>query len=71
MARAFCEANEEDGYKWYFTIFNNDFSEAFGGANPSDTDVARPCSEAFAKFAQGENRVFNDAGVKLVEDWTE
>ncbi len=68
MARAFCEANEEEGYKWYYTIFSNDFSAAFGGANPDDTDVARACSEAFGKFAQGETRVFNDAGGKLVED---
>ena len=66
MARAFCEENEEDGYKWFYTIFDQSFSDDFGGADPSaDTDVARACSEAFAEFAQGETRVFNDAGGEL------
>ena len=71
MAKAFCEANEDDGYKWYFTIFDNDFSAAFGGADPTDTDVARACSEAFGKFAQEETRVSNDAGGNSFEYWTE
>lgn len=65
MARAFCEENEEDGYKWFYTIFDQDFSDEFGGANPGDTEVAKACSEAFAEFAKGETRVFNDAGGEL------
>lgn len=65
MARAFCDTNEEDGYKWFYTIFDGDFSEAFGGADPSaDADVAKACSQAFAQFATGETRVFNDVGGK-------
>ena len=45
MARAFSEANEEEGYKWFYSIFGDDFTEEFGGADPSaDTDIARACS---------------------------
>lgn len=67
MAKAFCDANEEDGYKYFYSIFDQDFSDAFGGADPSaDTDIARACSEAMADFVTGEVRVFNDAGGKFL-----
>lgn len=67
MARAFCEENEEDGYKYFYTIFDQDFSDAFGGADPSaDTEIAAACSKAMAEFVNGEVRVFNDAGGKFL-----
>lgn len=67
MARTFCDENEEDGYKYFYSIFDQDFSDAFGGADPSaDTEIAKACSKAFAEFATGEVRVFNDAGGKFL-----
>ena len=67
MARAFCEENEEDGYKYFYSIFDQDFSDAFGGADPSaDTEIAIACSKAMAEFVTGEVRVFNDAGGKAL-----
>ena len=67
MARAFSEANEEEGYKWFYSIFSDDFKEEFGGADPSaDTDIARACSQAMGEFATGEVRVFNHAGGKSI-----
>lgn len=67
MARTFCDQNEEDGYKYFYSIFDQDFSDAFGGADPSaDTEIAKACSEAFADFATGEVRIFNDAGGKFL-----
>lgn len=66
MAKAFCEENEEEGYKYFYSIFDQDFSDAFGGADPSaDTEIARACSKALAEFVTGEVRVFNDAGGKF------
>lgn len=66
MAKAFCDENEEDGYKYFYSIFDQDFSDAFGGADPSaDTEIARACSKALAEFVTGEVRVFNDAGGKV------
>ena len=62
MSDNFCAENEVDDYKNYWLVFNKDFSDAFGGANPKDEDIAKACSQAFAQFAQGQARVFNDAG---------
>lgn len=67
MSDNFCAENEVDGYKNYWLVFNDEFSDAFGGANPEDTEIARACSQAFAQFAQGQTRVFNDAGGKLLK----
>lgn len=68
MAKAFCDENEEDGYKYFYSIFDQDFSDAFGGADPSaDTEIAKACSKALAKFVSGEVRVFNDAGGKILQ----
>lgn len=69
MARHFCDQHEEDGYKYFYSIFDQNFSDAFGGADPSaDIEIAKACSEAFAKFATGEVRIFNDAGGKFLVD---
>lgn len=66
MARTFSEENEEDGYRFFYSIFDDEFTEAFGGTDPSaDTDIARACSQAMGEFAQGEVRVFNHAGGEL------
>lgn len=75
MAKAFCEQNEEDGYKYFYSIFDQDFSDAFGGADPSaDTEIARASSKALAGFVTGEVRVYNDAGGRglfwlYLHDW--
>ena len=61
MALDFCEANEEDGYKYFYSIFSDDFKEAFGGLDDIDYEVATACSQALADFAKGETRVFKDA----------
>ena len=39
MAKNFCAENEVDGYKDYWLIFDDDFSSAFGGANPEDGEM--------------------------------
>lgn len=60
MARNFCQENEEDGYKYFYDLFDADWQEAFGGAEPAETPaVAAACSEAMAEFVTGEVRVFN------------
>lgn len=67
MAKTFCDENEEEGYKYFYTIFDRDFSDAFGGADPSaDTEIAAACSKALAKFVTGEVRIFNAAGGKFL-----
>ena len=63
MAKAFCDENAEEGYKYFYYIFDDAFSLAFGGADPSAApDIARACSQAMAEYAEGEVRVFNNAG---------
>lgn len=65
-AKAFCDANEEEGYKYFYYIFDDAFSQAFGGADPSaDTEIAKACSQAMGEYAQGDTRVFNHAGGEL------
>ena len=66
MAKAFCDENDEEGYKYFYYIFDEAFSQAFGGADPSSqTDIAKACSVAMADYAEGETRVFNDEGGEL------
>lgn len=63
QAKAFCDANEEEGYKYFWYIFDDAFSQAFGGADPNaDTAIAKACSQAMGEYAEGETRVFNNAG---------
>ena len=63
MAKAFCDANDEDGYKYFWYIFDDQFSQDFGGADPNaDTEIAKACSQAMGEYAQGDTRVFNHAG---------
>ncbi|KAL9630505.1 MAG: hypothetical protein Q9164_006378 [Protoblastenia rupestris] len=70
MAKAFCDENSEDGYKYFYYIFDDAFSLAFGGADPSAaTDIARACSQAMAEYAEGEVRVFNNAGAAVDSFW--
>lgn len=63
QAKAFCDANEEEGYKYFWYIFDDAYSQAFGGADPNaDTAIAKACSQAMGEYAEGETRVFNNAG---------
>lgn len=65
MAKAFCDANDEEGYKYFWYIFDDLFSQDFGGADPNaDTEIAEACSQAMGEYAEGDTRVFNNAGGK-------
>ena len=67
MARAFCCENEIDGYEFFYTSFDQDFSDSFGGADSSaDTGLAATCSKAMADFSKGKVRIFKDAGSKFI-----
>ena len=56
---AFVEKNTE--YTYFPQIFDDEFSKAFGGADPdSDNAVAKACSKAMAEYASGDTRVFNN-----------
>lgn len=67
MAQKFCDANSEEGYTYFWYIFDAAFIKDFGGADPNqDTDVAKSCSQAMGEYATGETRVFNDAGGKIL-----
>lgn len=60
MAQAFCDENEEEGFYYFWTIFDEAFTQEFGGARPADdVEVAKACSHAMAQFASGVTRVFN------------
>ena len=49
MAKAFCDANKEEGYKHFYYIFNDAFSRTFGGADSSaGTEIAKACNQAVA-----------------------
>ncbi|KAL9104903.1 MAG: hypothetical protein Q9163_000220 [Psora crenata] len=70
MAQKFCDENEEDGYKYFWYIFDQQFIDDFGGADPNqDTEVAKSCSIAMGQYATGETRVFNDAGAAPGSFW--
>ena len=59
-AEDFVNANE--GYLYYPQIFDEEFSNDFDGADPSDGGpVALACSSALAQHAEGNVRVFNNA----------
>ncbi|CAF9925903.1 MAG: hypothetical protein HETSPECPRED_006202 [Heterodermia speciosa] len=70
MAKAFCDANDEGGYKYFWYIFDDQFSQDFGGADPNaDTEIAKSCSQAMGEYAKGDTRVFNHAGASSTSFW--